>query len=37
VLEDLPPGKVKLTARAEDAAGNVEKLPHVLLVGTPGS
>ena len=28
VLESLKAGPVKLTARAEDAAGNVEKRPH---------
>jgi hypothetical protein len=33
VLEDPGSGEVKLTAHAEDAAGNVEKVPHVLRVG----
>jgi hypothetical protein len=33
VLEDPGAGEVKLTAHAEDAAGNVEKVPHVLRVG----
>jgi RNA polymerase sigma factor (sigma-70 family) len=32
VLEDVRPGEVKLTAHAEDAAGNIEKRSHVLLV-----
>jgi hypothetical protein len=32
VLTDIPPGEVRLTAQAEDAAGNVEKRPHVLRV-----
>jgi hypothetical protein len=35
VLGELPPGKLKLTAHAEDAAGNVERLPHVLVVELP--
>lgn len=29
VLDDVAPGESKLTANAEDAAGNVEKLSHV--------
>jgi hypothetical protein len=33
VLESPGSGEVKLTAHAEDAAGNVEKVPHVLRVG----
>jgi hypothetical protein len=33
VLEGVKGKGLKLTARAEDAAGNVEKTPHVLLVG----
>jgi hypothetical protein len=33
VLENPPAGEVKLTAHAEDAAGNVEKNAHVLRVG----
>ena len=33
VLEDSGGDEVKLTAHAEDAAGNVEKVPHVLRVG----
>ncbi len=32
VLEGVKAGEVKFLARAEDAAGNVEKLPHVLVV-----
>jgi hypothetical protein len=32
-LEGVERGAVKLTAGAEDAAGNVEKTPHVLVVG----
>lgn len=32
VVEGVKPGEVKLTARAEDAAGNVEKRPHVVGV-----
>jgi hypothetical protein len=32
VLTDVPPGACKLTAHAEDAAGNVEKRPHVLVI-----
>src|SRR5262249_27600788 len=34
-LEDVRPGELKLTAHAEDAAGNVEKLPHVMIVNLP--
>jgi hypothetical protein len=32
VLAGIKPGELKLTAHAEDAAGNVEKRPHVLNV-----
>ena len=32
VLTGLPAGSVKLEAHAEDAAGNVEKRPHILTV-----
>jgi hypothetical protein len=32
VLEDMHPGRMQLVAKAEDAAGNVEKLPHTLVV-----
>lgn len=32
VLTDVKPGDVKLTAHAEDAAGNVEKRPHSMSV-----
>jgi hypothetical protein len=32
VLDKLPSGTLKLTAHAEDAAGNVEKLPHEITV-----
>jgi hypothetical protein len=35
VLEGLRPGEQKLIARAEDAAGNVEKRPHVLSYTIP--
>jgi hypothetical protein len=31
-LENLPAGTVKLEAYAEDAAGNVEKRPHVVIL-----
>jgi hypothetical protein len=34
-LENPSVGEVKLTAHAEDAAGNVEKMPHVLSVQAP--
>jgi hypothetical protein len=35
VLEGVPAGELTVTAHAEDAAGNVEKMPHVvrLVVG----
>jgi hypothetical protein len=32
VLGKVKPGELKLSAQAEDAAGNVEKPPHVLSV-----
>jgi hypothetical protein len=32
-VDDPGPGDVELTARAEDAAGNVEQVPHVLRPG----
>jgi hypothetical protein len=32
ILADLRPGKLKLTAHAEDSAGNVEKRPHTIVV-----
>jgi hypothetical protein len=32
VLTDVKPGELKLTAHAEDAAGNVENRPHVMAV-----
>jgi len=35
LLEGLRPGEQKLIARAEDAAGNVEKRPHVLSYTIP--
>jgi hypothetical protein len=35
VLESQRPGPVRLTAHAEDAAGNVEKTPHVYVVNLP--
>jgi hypothetical protein len=28
VLDGVPPGEMRLTAGAEDVAGNIEKLPH---------
>src|SRR5205823_13040442 len=31
-LEGVSPGMLKLTALAEDAAGNRERLPHEILV-----
>jgi hypothetical protein len=30
VLEGVGPGELTVTAHAEDAAGNVEKVPHVV-------
>jgi hypothetical protein len=33
-LKDVPAGELKITAHAEDMAGNVEKRPHVLTVPT---
>ena len=33
VLEAARGGELKLTAHAEDAAGNIEKRPHVRIVG----
>ena len=35
VLPDTAAGELKLTAHAEDAAGNVEQLPHVVAVDLP--
>jgi G8 domain len=35
ILKDVPAGELKLTAHAEDAAGNVEQAPHVLVVNLP--
>ena len=32
VLDGVPAGELKLQAHAEDAAGNVEKRPHVVTV-----
>jgi hypothetical protein len=32
MLDGMPPGEVKITAGAEDAAGNVEKLPHTRVM-----
>jgi RNA polymerase sigma factor (sigma-70 family) len=32
VLEDVRPGRLRVVAKAEDAAGNVEKVPHTLAV-----
>src|SRR5205085_7545303 len=36
VLEGVPAGAVKLTAHAEDAAGNVERLPHTRVIQRGG-
>ena len=35
ILADVKPGERKLSAHAEDAAGNVEKRPHVRSVVVP--
>jgi hypothetical protein len=35
-LENVRPGEVRLTAHAEDAAGNIEKLAHGLVVMNEG-
>jgi len=35
VLSDVRPGELKLSAHAEDAAGNIEKSPHLLSVQVP--
>jgi hypothetical protein len=35
ILRDAKPGELKLSAHAEDAAGNVEKRPHVRSVMVP--
>ena len=32
ILEDMRPGELKMTAHAEDQAGNVEQTKHVLTV-----
>ena len=32
VLEGVPAGALKIQAHAEDAAGNVEKRPHVMVL-----
>ena len=32
VLSDVKPGELKVSAHAEDAAGNVEKRPHVRTI-----
>jgi hypothetical protein len=34
-LDQVPPRLLRLTARAEDAAGNVERLPHEVEVALP--
>ena len=34
-LGEKAAGELKLSARAEDAAGNVEKLPHVVVRVAP--
>jgi hypothetical protein len=36
VLEKVRPGELKVAAHAEDSAGNVEKLPHVVRARVPG-
>jgi hypothetical protein len=35
ILDQTRPGELKLTARAEDRAGNVEQFPHELSVTVP--
>jgi hypothetical protein len=35
ILDQTRPGELKLTARAEDAAGNAERFPHELSVTVP--
>jgi hypothetical protein len=38
VLDDAQPGRpMRVCARAEDAAGNIEKRPHTLVVAAAGS
>jgi hypothetical protein len=32
VLDNVKPGELKLEALGEDAAGNVEKKPHVMTI-----
>jgi hypothetical protein len=32
VLTDVTPGELQITAHAEDAAGNIEKRPHVIAI-----
>jgi hypothetical protein len=32
VLSDVKDGEVKISAHAEDVAGNVEKKPHVVVI-----
>jgi hypothetical protein len=35
ILTEVGPGEVRVSAHAEDAAGNVEQLPHVVVVHRP--
>jgi len=32
VLNDVPAGEFRLAAYAEDAAGNIEQMPHRLVL-----
>jgi hypothetical protein len=34
VLEGAPHGRLKIEARAEDAAGNIEKQSHIVVINT---
>ena len=36
VLDGVGPGEVRLVAGGEDAAGNVERLPHTVVVPAAG-
>jgi hypothetical protein len=35
LLENADSGKFKLAAHAEDAAGNIERIPHIRIVDRP--
>jgi hypothetical protein len=35
VLDKVQAGELKVTAHAEDDAGNIEKLPHEMTVNIP--